>query len=107
MIGDLPGYDGKVWYNPQCIANIQSLSDVKKYHQVAYDSKAVKAFIVHKTDGEERRFKQSATGLFYLDTTETAGTVLVNTVAGKKASYTNRNYEQALLDRKEDNRARA
>ncbi len=47
MIGDLPGYDREVWYNPREIANICSLSDVKKYHQVTYDSKAEKAFIVH------------------------------------------------------------
>jgi hypothetical protein len=97
MIGNLPGYDGKVWYNPQGIANILLLSDIEKYHQVTYDSKAEKAFIVHKGDGDKRRFKQSNTGLFYLDTAEKAGAVLINTVAGKKASYTNRNQKQALL----------
>jgi hypothetical protein len=29
MIGDLPGFDGEVWYNPNGIVNILSLSDVE------------------------------------------------------------------------------
>jgi hypothetical protein len=103
MIGDLAGYEGEVWYNPQGIANILSLSDVERYHQVTYDSKAEKAFIVHKNDGDNRRFTQSEKGLFYLDTAENSGTVLVNTVADKKSNYTNRNYKQALLARKIQN----
>jgi hypothetical protein len=37
MIGNLHGYDGEVWYNPNGIANILSLSDVEKYKQVTYD----------------------------------------------------------------------
>jgi hypothetical protein len=97
MIGDLPGYDGEVWYNPKGIANIFSLSDVEKYHQVTYDSRAEKAFVVHKADGNKRCFKQSEKGLFYLDTNEKSGTVLINTVAGNKISYTKRTYKQAML----------
>lgn len=37
-------------------------------------------------------------GLFYMDTDKT-GTLLVNTVAQNKASYTNRDYSRALLAR--------
>jgi hypothetical protein len=103
MIGDLPGYDGEVWYNPKGIANILSLSDVEKYHQVTYDSRAEKAFVVHKADGNERCFKQSEKGLFYLGTNEKLGTVLINTVAGNKGSYTKRTYKQAMLARKVQN----
>jgi hypothetical protein len=66
IMGDLPGYDGEVWYNPEGIANILSLSDVEKYHQVTYDSKAEKVFTVHKEGGNECRFKQLEKGLFYL-----------------------------------------
>jgi hypothetical protein len=65
MIGDLPGYDGEVWYNPKGIANILSLSDVEKFHQVTYDSRAGKAFVVHKANSNEPHFKQSEKGLFY------------------------------------------
>jgi hypothetical protein len=105
MIGDLPGYDGEVWYNPKGIANILSLSDVGKYHQVTYDSMAEKAFVMHKADGNERRFKQSEKGLFYLDTNKKSGTVLINTVAGNKISYTKRKrtYKQAMLAQKVQN----
>jgi hypothetical protein len=104
MIGDLPGYKGEVWYNPEGIANILSLSDVEKYHHVTYDSKAEKAFIIHQTEGaDERRFKQSDKGLFYLDTAKCTGTVLINTVADNKANYTARSYKQALVARKLQN----
>jgi hypothetical protein len=48
MIGDLPGYDGEVWFNPKGIANILSLSDVEKHHRVTYNSSAEKSFIVNK-----------------------------------------------------------
>jgi hypothetical protein len=52
---------------------------------------------VHKADGEERRFKQSAKGMFYLDTKEVSGTTLVATVDDNKSKYTKRSYKQALL----------
>jgi hypothetical protein len=102
MVGDLEGY-GTVWYNPKGIANILSLSQVEKKHRVTYDSSAEKAFIVHKEDGSERRFKQAKSGLFYLDTTKEVGTVLVNTVDDNKSRYTNRDYQRALLARKLQN----
>jgi hypothetical protein len=76
------------------------LSDVEKYHQVTYDSKNEKAFIVHKADGHKRQSKQTGKGLFYVDMEEKSGTVLVNTVAGNKGSYTNINYRQAMLAQK-------
>jgi hypothetical protein len=38
LIGQLPGYPGKVWYNPDRIANILSLADTEKYFRVQYDS---------------------------------------------------------------------
>ena len=68
MIGRLPGYPGKVWYNPDGITNILSLADTKKYYRVKYDSHQEKAFIIEKPDGTERHFKQTASGLYYLDT---------------------------------------
>jgi hypothetical protein len=99
MIGDLPGYDGEVWYNPKGIANILLLSDVENYHQVTYDSRAETVFVLHKTDGNERHFKQSEKDRFYIDTNENLGT----TVADNKISYTKRTYKQAMLARKVQN----
>jgi hypothetical protein len=47
LIGDLPGY-GEVWYNPQDIANILSLSKVEAQHHITYDSATDDGFVVHK-----------------------------------------------------------
>ena len=46
--GYLPGY-GKVWYYPEGIANILSLSRVKQRYRVTYDSAVDNCFHVHKT----------------------------------------------------------
>ena len=102
MVGELDGY-GTVWYNPKGIANILSLSQVEKKHRVTYDSAASKAFIVHKNDGSKRRFEQATSGLFYMDTELTSGTVLVNTVEENKSKYTERDYQRALVARRLQN----
>jgi hypothetical protein len=64
---------------------------------------ASKAFIVHKNDGSERRFQQANSGLFYMDTEQTSGTVLVNTVEENKSKYTERDYQRALVSRRLQN----
>ena len=48
MIGEMPGYPGEVWYNPQGIANILSMANVKRHYRVTYDSTRGNTFIVHK-----------------------------------------------------------
>jgi hypothetical protein len=105
IIGDWPGYDGKVWYNPIGFANILSLSNVEKYHQVTCKSKVEKAFTVHKEEGSNQRFKQSSKGLFYLNTNEYSGaeSLLLNTVLGNKIKYTNKSYNKAKVARKIQN----
>ena len=68
LVGDLPGY-GEVWYNPNGIANILSLSRVKaRGFRVTFDSNTGNEFHVHKTDGNKRVFQQSKRGLYYMDT---------------------------------------
>jgi hypothetical protein len=55
---------------------------------------------VTKSDGGMRVFEESKRGLFYLDTvgpTKKFSTVMVNTVADNKASFTNRAYARAAL----------
>jgi hypothetical protein len=103
LIGRLPGYPGEVWYNPNGIANIISLSDATKHFRVHYDSTQEPAFIVEKPDGTERRFVKSASGLYYHDTAKAMaerGTALVTTVAANQSKYPVRDYRQALLARK-------
>ena len=45
---------GTVWYHPQGIANIQSLSNVQKKCRVTYDIILNQGIIVHKADGNTK-----------------------------------------------------
>lgn len=59
FIDDLPGYS-EVWYHKNGIANTLSLANVKNKHKVTYDSSNGNQFMVHKSDGSTRIFKQSS-----------------------------------------------
>lgn len=115
LVGNLSGY-GTVWYHPDGIANILSLSRVKEQgYRVTYDSEGGNRFTIHKSDGTVRVFTQSTRGLYYLDVTtnmdndhrddrsdaENAheATALVNTVAKNRTLYTDRAYKRAVLAR--------
>jgi hypothetical protein len=99
MVGDLPGY-GTVWYYPDGVANILSLSRVcEAGYKVVYDSTNGNKFMVSKPGGTIMQFNQSAQGLFYIDTKDN-GMVFINTVADNKNKYTNRDYNRAVLARK-------
>jgi len=102
QIGDLPGYPLPVWYHPEGIANILSLHRVSEHCRVQYDSNEHgAAFRVTKPDGTVRHFRPSVSGLHYCDTTKLRQeTVLINTVAEKKAQYTERAFKQAALARR-------
>ena len=67
MVGDLGNY-GEVWYHPSGIANIFSLAKVKEKFRVTFDSAGGNAFTLWKENGNKKVFKQSATGLYYLET---------------------------------------
>ena len=106
LIGDLPGY-GTVWYHPDRIANILSLSKVKEKYRVTFDSDKNNQFIVHRADGTQLVCQQSSRGLYFLDTSLTPqpvgganGTVLVTTIADNANSFSNADYAQAVLARK-------
>ena len=105
LVGELPGY-GTVWFHPEGIANILSLSRVKTKYRITFDSDENNEFIVHKPDRSTRNFKESSHGLYYHDTSTVvtgvaeAGTVLITTVAANASSYTNADYSCALLARK-------
>jgi ribosomal protein L24E len=53
---------------------------------VAYDSQGRGSFVVTKPDGKVFEFKASKGGLYFLNT-DSAVTVLVNTVAENKVNY--------------------
>ena len=111
MVGDLGNY-GKVWYHPNGIANILSLAKVKEKFRVTFDSTNGNTFIMWKQDGSNKIFKQSATGLYYLEThegdneknqNEDEAMTFFNTVVNNKINFTDNEYNRALLARKLQN----
>ena len=82
LIGDLPGFS-TVWYHPNGIANILSLSKVKKRYRVAYDSLDGNAFDVHLTDIRIRSFIETLNGICYSDMraqASSSGSIFIITV---------------------------
>jgi hypothetical protein len=99
LIGELPGY-GTVWYHRDGIANILSLARVTKKHRVTFDSHNGNSFIIHKPNNTQHTFKESEHGLYYLDTSQSGGLIMLNTVAENKDRYTVEAYSRASLARK-------
>ena len=83
--GYLNGY-GWVWYYPQGIANILSLSRVKEKYRVTFDSALDNRFNVHKENGKILHFKEASRRLYYFDTKDRdeTETLLITTVEGNK-----------------------
>ena len=55
LIGDFPNL-GPVWYNSESLANILSLSDVRKVCRVTMDTGKESALCVHRLDGSVMKF---------------------------------------------------
>jgi hypothetical protein len=73
--GYLPGY-GQVWFDPNGIANILSLSNVKKRYKVQYNSENDDVFIVTMAHGATREFKCADMGLYYFDMAEETNAIV-------------------------------
>jgi hypothetical protein len=101
---NIPGF-GKVYYDEDAMANIFGFSDLKKKHQITYDSKEA-AFLVHM-DKEIIKFKCSPDRLYqYLiskgyqqslkeDQKEDGNSILISTVAENRKGYTLCQFERA------------
>jgi hypothetical protein len=85
-----------VWYHPGGIANILSYSRVTSRFKVDYIG-AIGEFHLTKPNGDVRVFRQIG-GLYISPVHE--GTVLVNTVAENKSSYSSADYSRSVLARK-------
>jgi hypothetical protein len=106
---------GKVWYNPNSIANILSLAKVRKARRVTMDSSSDAAFHVHLPDGSGyTRFKELESGLYLHDTNdgktpydsnatndkeEVIGYSYLQTVAENKKAFTIRQIDAADMAR--------
>ena len=92
-----------MWFHPNGIANILSLSRIKTKYHIRFDSDTTNEFIIHKPDESTRNFKESSHGLYYHNTsTDNAGvaeteTALVTTEADNASNYTHANYSWTLL----------
>jgi len=105
QMGDLDGY-GPVWYHPDAIANILSLSNVQKRFHVRYDSQEGDYFTLIRDDGSTRTFRPTKKGLYSspILPTRTYKTdediILVNTVEENKKEYTRREVKRATEARR-------
>lgn len=96
----LPGY-GWVWYYPDDIANILSLSRVKQRYRVTFDSAADNCFIVHKDDKKIMRFKEAPRRLYYFDTANRGktGNMLITTVENNSSRLSAYDFNHAEKSR--------
>ena len=99
--GYLNGY-GWVWYYPQGIANILSLSRMKEKYIVTFDSALDNCFHVHKENGKILYFKEASRRLYYFDTKvrDETETLLITTVEGNKNKLSAKDVLQATRARK-------
>ena len=97
-VGDFPGYPNPVWFDPEGIANILSMSNMQKLYRITYDSAKEGAFIVH-LKGKQLVFKMAKIGLYYVDMRNRS--YMFNlTVNENKQMYTRRQMKGADAARK-------
>ena len=97
MIGDFPNL-GSVWYNPQSIANILSLSEVRKVCRVTMDSNAEPSINVHRVNGSIMSFIEHPSGLYVYNPNSNeivSAYTLLSTVADQKKMFSRREIEAA------------
>jgi len=103
MVGEIDGY-GTVWFHPDGIANILSLSHIKSNFRVTYDSHGSNQFIVQNSVGAEQAIKQSVQGLFYIDMSLQKGmlfdTVGIVQLDNNHYMYSSHDYSKATLAHK-------
>ena len=103
QIGDLAGY-GPVWFHPNAIANILSLSRVEDRHLITYNSRDMRGFVVHDdNDVPQHYYTRCAQGLYYNDMSITQhGNTLaeISTVAKNETAYSARDVLRAKEARK-------
>jgi hypothetical protein len=104
MQGEYDGF-GRMWYDPNAIANILSLALVQDEYRVWFDSQdSTAAFYVDMREKGILKFKQSSEprGLYHYDTSihnqpdQQIGTVMVRTVDDRRAKYSDHDYQRAV-----------
>ena len=98
--GHLSGY-GRVWFYPDGIANILSLSRVKDKYRVTFDSATDNCFRVHKDNGKILKFQEAPKRLYSFDTVDrdVEETMLITTVDDNKSQVSAHDFSRAKLSR--------
>ena len=106
MIGDFHGLGTPctAWYNAASIANILSLSDIRKICTVTMDSSKSPSLVVHKPDGTLMSFDEHPCGLYVHHHNPTNAPIdhytLLSTVKANKKPFTQHQIQQADTARK-------
>jgi hypothetical protein len=99
LVGEFPNL-GTVWFNDQSIANILSLSDVRKVCRVTLDTASAPTMCVHRLDGSIMEFQEHPSGLYvFVPPNDTNNSVtaytMISTVAEQKKLFTRREVQAA------------
>jgi hypothetical protein len=96
-----------VWYNPNGVANILSLSNVTSTYRVTMDTKRNKAITVHTHNGYTINFTPSHNGLHKHELKSKESILdmwtMLSTVRDRAMTYSKRVYKRALIARKLQN----
>lgn len=94
-MGTLKGY-GEVWYHPDVIANMLSLSNVQVKSRGTYDSETGNRFFVHRPDGTQRVFEPTRSALYASGIEESKDAVeRVTTLSENVKSFSRREVKRA------------
>jgi hypothetical protein len=108
--GYLGDYPYPVWYNPNGVANILSLSNVADNYQVTMDTKRSNGITVHTCNGFTIDFTPSPNGLYkhQLESNKEAQQMwtMLSTIKEHAMGYTKRAYKKALIAREHCNATR-
>ena len=91
MKGDLSGF-GSMWYNPEVIPNILSLTEISRIRRVVFDSGKENTFKVYGGNNGAVCFRQSRNSLYFWESRRRDSTdiVLVNCVKENERIYNKR-----------------
>jgi len=64
-VGTLLGFNGKIWYDKQSMANNVSFAELAKQHQISYNATRDSFKVEH--DGKTIKFLRSEEGLYYYE----------------------------------------
>jgi hypothetical protein len=98
--GKINGLDGRVYYDPESIANIFSFSKLAEQYHVTYDNNVEDAFTIN-IEGKQIKFEHSPEGLYYYNVgTRSNEKQLISTVAENRGNFSTQQYKRAKVARK-------